>query len=389
MYFQIAHRGIVKVVYTDLHIMEDEWDDATSSFRKTVTPARRALLQLVASKAQWIAGKITAIITKRETSRVEYDVDDILSDYRQIPPFLTWFEFISDMAEKKEKGGRTGTSKTYRNALASFTQFRGKEDLAPDALDAATITRYEEWLKARGLKRNSVSCYLRTLRTLYHKAVEAELTTDKGIFRHVFTGFANNSKRAISMAEVCAVKSLSLREGTPIAFARDVFILSIYLQGISFVDLAYLKKSDIQDGLLLYDRRKTGQNICVFWEKPMRDIVEKYAHLTEGTPYLLPIITQLDGKERCQYEKAEHNVNRNLKKVGRMADLHIPLSTYVARHTWASTMRDMGCDLSIVSAGMGHMNLKTTQVYLTSINAMSVAKANKKMIGKIVRGSAI
>ena len=98
-----------------------------------------------------------------------------------------------------------------------------------------------------------------------------------------------------------------------------------------------------------------------------------------------PIITRTDGTERRQYEKAEHNINRNLKKIGRMAGLCIPLTTYVARHTWASTMRDMGYDLSIVSTGLGHENLKTTQIYLSSIDTMAVTKANKKMIDKILK----
>ena len=118
----------------------------------------------------------------------------------------------------------------------------------------------------------------------------------------------------------------------------------------------------------------------------MQDIADKYAHLTAGSPFLLPIITSNDGTERRQYERMEHNVNRNLKKIGEMAGLQIPLTTYVARHTWASTMRDMGFDLSIVSRGLGHESLKTTQIYLSSIDTTAVAKANRSMIGRITGG---
>ena len=117
----------------------------------------------------------------------------------------------------------------------------------------------------------------------------------------------------------------------------------------------------------------------------MQAIVDKYAYLTEGSPYLLPIITRLDGTERRQYVRMELNVNRNLKKIGEMAGLRVPLTTYVARHTWATVMRDMGNDLSIVSRGLGHENLRTTQVYLSSISVMTVIKANKKMLDKILK----
>lgn len=117
----------------------------------------------------------------------------------------------------------------------------------------------------------------------------------------------------------------------------------------------------------------------------MQDIVDTYAHLTIGSPYLLPIITVQDGTERIQYERMEHKVNYHLKKIGTMAGLQMPLTTYTGRHSWASTMRDMGVSLSVISKGLGHESLKTTQIYLSSIDTEGVAKANRKMIGKILR----
>ena len=211
------------------------------------------------------------------------------------------------------------------------------------------------------------------------------LTTDKNIFRHVFTGFARTSKRAMPVGSVRAIKRLNLAPGSPLAFARDMFMLSIYLQGMSFVDMAYIKKSDLRNGLLQYSRKKTRQTLTVGWEPPMQDIVDTYAHLAVGSPYLLPIITRTDGTERRQYEQMEHNVNRNLKKIGEMVGLQMPLTTYVGRHTWASAMRDMGCDLSLISKGLGHESLKTTQIYLSTIDTSAVAKANRKMMDKILK----
>lgn len=162
-------------------------------------------------------------------------------------------------------------------------------------------------------------------------------------------------------------------------------MLCIYLQGISFVDMAYLKKNDIKNGLLQYSRKKTGQSISIGWELVMQEIVDTYAHLTVGSPYLLPIITKQDGTERRQYERMEHKVNRLLKKIGALVGLQIPLTTYVGRHCWASTMRDMGVSLSIVSKGLGHESLRTTQIYLSSIDTEGVMKANRQLIGKIFR----
>ena len=117
----------------------------------------------------------------------------------------------------------------------------------------------------------------------------------------------------------------------------------------------------------------------------MQEIVDAYSHLTKDTPYLLPVITTQDGTERKQYEKAEHNVNRNLKKIGEMAGLHIPLTTYVARHSWASIMRDMGNDITVVSKGLGHRDIKTTQIYLSTIDNSTIMRANKRFLGRILK----
>lgn len=385
IYFQVTHRRSTRTVYTDYRVMPEEWDGRTSFILITGTPERRAELQLIASKLRWDCKQITSLITEKELAMLEYTADDIVSTFRLLPPCQTWFSFIHGMVAKKLRIGRLGTAKTYRDALMSFSRFRNGEDLTIDALDAETMNLYEAWLKGRGVKRNSSSCYLRTLRTLYRKAVETGLTTDKHIFRHVFTGFAKTAKRAIPLGSLRAIRQLQLSEGSAIAFARDLFMLIVYLQGISFVDLAYLKKDDIRNGQLHYSRKKTGQELTVGWESVMQDIVDNYIHLTKGSPYLLPIITKTDGTERRQYERMEHKVNYYLKKIGTMVGLQASLTTYTGRHTWASILRDMGTSLSVISKGLGHESLKTTQIYLSSIDMEGVVKANRKMIGKIFR----
>lgn len=385
MYFQVTHRRSTRTVYTDYRVMPEEWDGRTSFIRITGTPERRAELQLIASKLRWDCKQITSLITEKELAMLEYTADDIVSALRLLPPCQTWFSFIHGMVAKKLRIGRLGTAKTYRDALMSFSRFRNGEDLTIDALDAETMNLYEAWLKGRGVKRNSSSCYLRTLRTLYRKAVETGLTTDKHIFRHVFTGFTKTAKRAIPLGSLRAIRQLQLSEGSAIAFARDLFMLIVYLQGISFVDLAYLKKDDIRNGQLHYSRKKTGQELTIGWESVMQDIVDNYIHLTKGSPYLLPIITKTDGTERRQYERMEHKVNYYLKKIGTMVGLQASLTTYTGRHTWASILRDMGTSLSVISKGLGHESLKTTQIYLSSIDMEGVVKANRKMIGKIFR----
>ena len=385
LYFQIIHKRVARTVFTDCRVFTSEWDNVSSSVITRGTEERKAYLEMVASKLKWSMERFSKIIAGKEKEKADYTVDDIVSEYNRQPECLTFFNFIRSMVAKKTAAKRDGTAKTYSDSLASFSSFRNGKDITFDDLNEDVINQYEAWMKNKGLKRNSSSCYLRTFKTLYLKAVELELTEDKDIFRHVFTGFATTTKRAISIDAIKAIRKLNLENNPALAFARDMFMLSLYLQGMAFVDIAYLKKSDIRNGQLQYSRKKSGQTLTISWEKPMQEIVDAYSHLTKDTPYLLPIITKQDGMERKQYEKAEHNVNRNLKKIGEMAGLHIPLTTYVARHSWASIMRDMGNDITVVGKGLGHSDIKTTQIYLSTIDNSTVMRANKRFLGRILK----
>ena len=385
LYFQIIHKRVARTVFTACRVFTSEWDSVSSSVIIGGMEERKAYLEMVASKLKWSLERFTKIIAEEDKEKADYTVDDIVSEYNRQPECPTFFNFIRSMVAKKTAAKRDGTAKTYRDSLASFSSFRNGKDITFDDLNEDIINQYEAWMKNKGLKRNSSSCYLRTFKTLYLKAVEFGLTDDRDIFRHVFTGFATTTKRAISIDAIKAIRKLNLKDGSPLAFARDMFMLSLYLQGMAFVDMAYLKKSDIRNGQLQYSRKKTGQTLTISWEKPMQEIVDAYSHLTKDTPYLLPIITKQDGTERKQYEKAEHNVNRNLKKIGEMAGLHIPLTTYVARHSWASIMRDMGNDITVVSKGLGHEDIKTTQIYLSTIDTAVVTRANKRFLGRILK----
>ena len=385
LYFQIIHKRVARTVFTDCRVFTSEWDSVSSSVITVGTDERKTYLEMVASKLKWSMERFTKIIAGREKGMADYSVDDIVSEYNRQPECPTLFNFIRSMITKKTAAKRDGTAKTYRDSLASFSSFRNGKDITFDDLNEDIINQYEAWMKNKGLKRNSSSCYLRTFKTLYLKAVELGLTEDRDIFRHVFTGFATTTKRAISIDAIKAIRKLNLENNPALAFARDMFMLSLYLQGMAFVDIAYLKKSDIRNGQLQYSRKKSGQTLTISWEKPMQEIVDAYSHLTKDTPYLLPVITKQDGTERKQYEKAEHNVNRNLKKIGEMAGLHIPLTTYVARHSWASIMRDMGNDITVVGKGLGHSDIKTTQIYLSTIDNSTVMRANKRFLGRILK----
>ena len=273
---------------------------------------------------------------------------------------------------------RERTSETYTAALRSFMTFRENQDLPLSGITSDLLLLYEAYLKNRGICMNTISFYMRILRAVYNRAVERGLIAQQHPFRHVYTGVDKTIKRAIPIKSIKALKALDLTKQLSLDFARDMFLFSFYTRGMSFVDMAYLRKTDLKNGVLTYRRRKTGQQLTIKWEKCMAELIDKYPE--NQTEYLLPIIKR-EGNERRQYENALHLVNYRLKELTAVLQLPRPLSLYVARHSWASAAKAKNIPLSVISEGMGHDSETTTQIYLASIENSIVDNANKMILG--------
>ncbi len=291
----------------------------------------------------------------------------------------SFFSFMESVAARLDRLEKQRTAETYMSALKSFRRFVGRPRLAFSELDTDLTTAYEAYLiRRRGLAPNTSSFYMRILRAAYNRAVNQGLTTQNNPFRGVYTGVARTAKRAIPQQALRRIRDMQLPEGGPLAFARDMFLFSFYTRGMSFVDMAYLRKTDLKNGTLAYRRRKTGQLLQIRWEPCMQEILGR--HTVPGdSEFLLPIITD-PSEGRRQYVQASHKINRNLKAIGTAAGLAAPLSMYVARHTWASIARSRHIPLSVISDGMGHDSEATTQIYLASIDNCEIDKANRLII---------
>ena len=282
---------------------------------------------------------------------------------------------MKGVIEQLKRLNRIRTSETYTVTLASFMKFRDGQDILLCEIDGDVMMLYEAWLKANGNCPNTISFYMRILRAVYNRAVEKELIEQKFPFKHVYTGIDKTVKRAIPLKTIKRIKELDLTMKPHLDYARDMFLFSFYTSGMSFVDMAYLKKSDLKNGILIYRRRKTGQLLTVKWEKCMEEIVAKYESHSD-TEYLLPIITVLHTDERIQYRNALCRVNIALKEIARLVGLALPLSMYCARHAWASIAKSKNIPLAVISEGMGHDSEETTRIYLASLDTSVVDKAN-------------
>lgn len=300
---------------------------------------------------------------------------------RQKKEEQTVFSFFRRQITQLQQIGKAGTAATYQQTLNSIMKYRQNRELSFRDITPELMIAYEAWLHSLHLCRNTTSFYMRVLRTVYNKAVEQHLTIDQQPFRQVYTGIDKTAKRAIFLADIRRIKKIDLSYNPTLDFARDIFLLSFYLRGISPIDLAFLRKSDLSNEHLTYCRRKTGQQMSIHWEKHMQQIVDKYPDTC--TQYLLPLIQREDGTEMQQYRVMARKINRKLKKLSSLLRISTPLTMYVARHSWASIAHAENVPVSIISGAMGHDSEATTQIYLASIQTSRIDQANYNILRKL------
>ena len=348
---------------------------------------RMMYLQQMQATLLWELQQRKQLVYKLEGTDMDFSMDQVCDIFRRMSPCRSVFSFLQEQVVRQRRMCRHGTSMTYDSAYRRFREFRGDVDLAFAELSPGMVEEYEAWLVNRGLMQNSIRFYLRTLSTLLYRAADEGLVSEVGgLFSRVRLSFVKTAKRAITENHIRAIQKLRLPDGSPLAFARDLFMFSFYMRGMPFVDIAYLRKTDLKNGLVSYCRKKTNQPLSVEWEREQQEIVDRYAHLTKGTPYMLPVITRTDGTEYKQYLRVQESVNRSLKLIGSMAGLKMPLTFYVARHSWASIAQNLNYSIAIISEGMGHSSIKTTQTYLASIDTSRVNEANRNIIRRIIKG---
>ena len=376
LYFQIIHNRVVRQLNTDYKVFADEWDAEAESV--IVSGNRSNFLLSIQERLTWDAARLEKVVRSLETERRRFTADEVITMFHKLTKESSLFTFMHGVIAQLKQLGKVRTSETYTATLKSFMAFRDGQDAPLDGINSDLMLMYEAYLKTKDVRMNTISFYMRNLRAVYNRAVEKGLTPQNNPFRHVYTGVEKTVKRAIPIIAIKELKELDLSLKPSLDFARDMFMFSFYTRGMSFIDMAYLKKSDLKNGILTYRRRKTGQQLTIKWEKCMEDIIGKYPK--NETDFLLPIVTR-QGDERRQYDNALHLVNYHLKELSTMLKLQRPLTMYVARHSWASAAKAKNVPLSVISEGMGHDSETTTQIYLASLETSVVDKANKMILG--------
>ena len=378
IYYQVTHRRATRQITTNIRLQPNEWD-ATSE-QVVINVADKNILQ---KRIDGDTALLKRIVKDLDKSGITYSVGDIVKRYKSPECHVSVLDFMKNQIQLMRNANRLGTAQNYEKTMKNFAEFLGGVNLPFSSMTEQLIADYNAFLVQRGMVRNSISFYMRIMRAVYNKAVRQKLVEQSHPFTEVYTGIDRTRKRAVSESVISQLHKLKLAEGTPLALARDIFIFSYCTRGMAFVDIAYLKKENIQNGVLCYARRKTGQLLSVRIEPSIQRIIDRYSSAL--SPYVFPILTSTETKQAYEeYQVAINNHNRLLRRLSKMLPVGCILTSYTSRHSWATAARNHNVPISVISAGMGHTSEQTTQIYLTMLENSVIDDANQRLIRSLL-----
>lgn len=386
IYYQLTHMRLTRHITTRLKLLPEEWNAADEQ----VIVGESGQLSICQYQIDSDLSLLRRIIRDLFRDGRPYTLDDIIVRFNASRHGITVLAFMREQIEQLTQNNRLGTARNYTRAYNSFSNFLGGDDLPFVAFTESLVEGYNAYLMRRGVVRNSVSFYMRILRSVYNKAVRQRLAEQTFPFGNVYTGIDRTRKRAIDERFIGRLRELDLHASNPLSLARDLFIFSYCTRGMAFVDMVFLRKKDLKEGAIHYVRRKTGQRMTVHLEACIKEIIGRYAPSVRDTPYLFPVLTAEDPvRAYAQYQIALNYYNRLLKKLAARLGLDSGLSSYTSRHSWATAARNHKVPLQVISAGMGHTSERTTQIYLSALETSVIDNANRKILASLNRAVSV
>lgn len=291
--------------------------------------------------------------------------------------------FCQQVMDEMQQAGKVGNARVYKTMRNSVQTFLRDKDIPFKQITFAWLKKYEAWYLGKGNSANGLSVNLRTLRALFNRAMKQQLVGKEFYpFDQYSIKHEKTKKRAITKEDIDKIKAFAPQTKRQ-ARAKDYFLMSFYLMGASFIDLAFLKLSDMVGLRIEYKRKKTGQLHNIKITEPLQVILAPYMEGKEKEDYILNVITATDVKK--QYEQIRDELrryNRSLKEIGQLCGIEAKLTSYVARHSFASIANNKEVPLKVISQALGHSNPKTTEIYLSSFSDKMMDDYNELIIGE-------
>lgn len=296
--------------------------------------------------------------------------------------------FYRELIEKYNSSGSRGNALVYKDSYNSLKTFmNGNLDLYFNEIDINWLNQYEDWLRSKKCAETSISLSFRTLRSAFNKAIEAKIVRGElyPFYSFKISKFdVSTQKRAISKDAILDIMNLDLsKDRYYMGFSKDIFLFSYLCGGINITDIAHLKAENIKESRLSYIRKKTKKKIEFPIVESAMKIIDKH-NCSSTTGYIFPILDNSIHKTEIQKYNRIHKVMRKvnvaLKEISKEINQEINLTTYVARHTYATVLKRSGVNTSIISESLGHSSEKVTQIYLDSFENSQIDEAMKNLL---------
>ena len=340
---------------------------------KNNCPNRTHIVSIITNALQ----KYQAIQLDMEAKNEDYTASEILTDTVTKTKPVTVEDFLTSHIQQLRDNGKVGNSYAYLNLRTTLQNFYGKKlNFNFSAVHVPFCNKFESWMRKNKFEDTTMHYYFRTLRATYNKAVEAKCADrEKSPFiEYKLSRFSTKTKkRALSKESVKKILKMDCSAMSEKArLAHDVFSFSYYCGGISLVDVANLTPDNIIDGRLIYERQKTHGMINLVMLDEAKTIIERYAAYQNRAGYLFPILDKRKHVTPMQkfnrVRKLCTQLNKELHKITAKLKIKENVTTYVARHSFATVLKKSGVNIGIISQALGHQDIKTTQIYLSEFD---------------------
>ena len=360
------------------------WDFSKNTPKKNC-PNRAMLMQLISQTLIEYQAKVIEVKAKGEAATIS----SIMEEKENGISHVTVEDFLTSHIQQLRDNGKVGNSYAYLNLRTTLHNFYGKKlNFLFNAVDVSFCNKFEAWMRKNQFEDTTMHYYFRTLRATYNKAVEAKcVDREKNPFiEYKLSRFSTKTKkRALpkeSLKKILKMNCSGMSEKARLA--HDVFSFSYYCGGISLVDVANLTPDNIIDGRLIYERQKTHGMINLVMLDEAKAIIERYATYQNRAGYLFPIldnrvhITPMQKFNRVR--KLCTQLNKELHKITAKLEIKEDVTTYVARHSFATILKKSGVNIGIISQALGHQDIKTTQIYLSKFDDEQVDSAMQNLL---------
>lgn len=380
VYYQIIQDRVIRQLKTDYRIFADEWNDAENNIIIGNSERSNLLLSLQ-ERMKWDLKRFEMTIRKLGNQKSTFTADEIIGSFQNGTDEQSFFNFMQGVIAHLRQMGKIRTVENYSCTLKSFMQFRQDRDILLSEIDSDLMQLYEAYLHGKGVVRNTSSFYMRILRAVYNRALEKELVEQRNPFRHVYTGVDKTVKRAVPLSAIKRMKNLDLSLQPNLEFARDMFLFSFYTRGMSFIDMAHLKRKIFRTASYRIADERPGSSWLSGGKMYAGDCRQVSGKQSQSLSSANIEISFEDTNK--QYRNVMSVINRKLKEIAGLADISVTLSMYCARHSWASAAKSKNVPISVISEGMGHDSEMTTQIYLASLDNSVVDKANFSILREL------